>query len=367
MTGNPRVKSLSDLPLEIIHLTLNHLQQSHQLGTLASLQRAPKYHYDLTTPSLYKEIIVNEVELAQLILPVIFGKAIPVLCTKLTYSGLSMAHYLQSESSKLCKNLSYTEKITLIQSQFKGNCATPTEGIFSSDFGRAEEEEENVTESTTTFSRTTLFPQLKYVSLQLSKRINPLLEDITRILSLHCNPRSVCVKWMDTTDYEMNDIAGRTRALGEDMLKLMLSFSSNPVNFVIHAAETDFPFTGMGRHEIIRISYRSPFKESTIANQVEMDHLIGFCLNTGSVLSAQESFHIESARIVLPPGLDESVKHATETVKSTAEQFSIDYSSVSNRNDFDITKSYKWIESIQWVYGEEAEKESPCEVCGMSV
>ncbi|OCF78162.1 hypothetical protein I204_00099 [Kwoniella mangroviensis CBS 8886] len=249
MTGNPRVKSLSDLPLEIIHLTLNHLQQSHQLGTLASLQRAPKYHYDLTTPSLYKEIIVNEVELAQLILPVISGKAIPVLCTKLTYSGLSMAQYLQSESSKLCKNLSYTEKITLIQSQFKGNCATPTEGIFSSDFGRAEEEEENVTESTTTFSRTTLFPQLKYVSLQLSKRINPLLEDITRILSLHCNPRSVCVKWMDTTDYEMNDIAGRTRAHGEDMLKLMLSFSSNPVNFVIHAAETDFPFTGMGRHE----------------------------------------------------------------------------------------------------------------------
>ncbi|WWC99061.1 hypothetical protein V866_005955 [Kwoniella sp. B9012] len=98
-----------------------------------------------------------------------------------------------------------------------------------------------------------------------------------------------------------------------------------------------------------------------------MDPLIRFYLNTGSVLSAQESFHIESTRIVLPPGLDESIKHAIETVKSTAKQFSIAYSSVSDRNDLDITESHKWIESVQWWYGKEAEKEPPCEVCGSGV
>ncbi|WWC99062.1 hypothetical protein V866_005956 [Kwoniella sp. B9012] len=260
MPENPRSKSLSDLPPEIIHLTLNHLQQSHQLGTLASFQRTSKYHHDLTTPYLYKEIIANEIELAQLILPVISGKAIPESCNILTTSGRNMANTLQSESSKVRKNLGYTERIALIQSRFRGNSPIPTEGIFTVEREKSEEEAENATETTTTFSHTTLFPQLKYVSLQISKRINPLLEDITGILGLRCNLRSVCIKWMDTTDYEMNDIAGRTRAHGKDMLSLMLPFSRNPVNFVIHAAATDFPLTEMGRYESIRLSYRSPFK-----------------------------------------------------------------------------------------------------------
>ncbi|WWD08788.1 hypothetical protein V865_006901 [Kwoniella europaea PYCC6329] len=362
MPGYPRFRSLSDLPPEIIHLTLNHLQQSHQLGTLASLQRTDKYHHDLTTPYLFKEIVVNEIELAQLILPVIFGKTIPETCNELTTSGRNMANSLRSGSSKLRKNLSYTEKSTLIQSQFKGNCATPTEGIFTVDLENSEdEEEEEEDDVTATVSDTTLFPRLESISLQVSEKHNSLLQDILTILGLSCHPKSVCVKWM-------NAHTGRTIGQeGSDMLELIFPFTENPVNLVIHAAEMYFPFTEMGRYESIRLSYRSPFKESTITNPGEFDPLINSSLIMGAVLSAQKAFHMKPKRIVLPSGPDEPIKHAIKVVKSSAKEISIDYFLEKDQSDFKITESHKWIESIQWVYGEEAEKEPPCQVCGSDV
>ncbi|WVW79903.1 hypothetical protein I302_101873 [Kwoniella bestiolae CBS 10118] len=340
------IKTFSDLPLEVLQDTLDHLQKSHQLATLASFQQTSKYFHKLSTPFIYKELIINQFKLARLLLTVTSTpSAGPDAVTNASPTLES------TEFTPLYYNLRHTVKIILIQSdRYNGG----------NDIVCEEEQDDADCDGIASSPLT----NVKSVEFSIKRKTSPLIIAIAQWIARSSSLDNVCLRWTDDAPILPEETGKEEMRFLQDLI-LSFTFADHPVNFVLHHAASFFPWSHCTPRAIFRLSYHKPFDLDlgTLVDNIKQPLLAGAIANAVDVKDRLSSGRLIIREDKLEP---ETQKAAIAEMIDDVKDFmaKIRFYGNMHTQKYDIEASQKWIEEVEWVYGEEAEKEPPCQVGG---
>ncbi|WWC68862.1 uncharacterized protein I206_102798 [Kwoniella pini CBS 10737] len=333
---------LTELPIELLGMVFSDLQQSHHLGSLASLQRTCKIFHTLTTPYIYRNVIISEVRLMDLLKTI--GD------TLITHRDIDMSSPISKISPPSGYRLTIatfeaTRKVTLIESTVDDGAPplykdTPI-----------------LIRRVASIMKRRMFINLKYLEIHIRRNPSSLFTCTISQLAKLNKPKAICIHFLQDASDGIDQDSLRSFPL----LPLLGQYSkTKDIKVIAHHAYTSIVLVQCFLCYEMRVSvYDSDLSFTTWASNLG---ILSSCLLLTPITT--------KLRIILHEGdgcdgydIEEIIQDTLERCETAVKLMHSELSQKMKQKT-SLPNALKWIRQIEWVYGDKVKEEPPCEICG---